>query len=175
MPSFDLTGAVVGRGQYLRPTAVRESGRFGGQNIGIEIIGLRDALKIPEELSLAFTRMMLRLQQDVQTAARSVVPGSPEGRLGRTVHARLFRGGGVSNRVVVGTFGSEFARALNFGFTSTVKTGKSLRGFEDEGSTVFTRRVRVAGRHFFEKWLVITPPIVEAVYERSFYNIKDLL
>src|SRR5262249_40079345 len=59
------------------------------------------------------------------------------------------------------------------GFTSTAKTAKALR-FEQEGQVFFRKRVRVRGRHYYEEWLAMTPPIVEAIYEASFYNIKEL-
>lgn len=166
-----LAGAIEGRGRYLRPTSVR--GRpVGGQNVGIEVIGLRDAQRIPQQLRDTFDMMMRRLEDSVEMACREVVPGGAEGRLGRQVHARLVHGEGRSNRIVVGTVGSEFARALNFGFTSTPKNGKQL-AFTDDGVDFVRPRARVAGRHYFEKWLALTPAIVETVYERSFYNIKD--
>lgn len=175
-----LAAAVAGRGHHLRATGV--TGRAaGGRNISIQVIGLRDAAKVPEELRATFDAMMRRLEHNIETAAREVVPGGAEGTLGRQVHARTVRGKGVSNRIVIGTVGSEFAAALNRGFTAPSRnfnggepTGRSLRGFDAGGKTVFTRRVRVAGRHFYAKWLQLTPPIVEATYERSFYDIRDL-
>jgi hypothetical protein len=170
---------VSGPGRYLRPTSV--IGRdVAGQNVAIQIIGLRDCERIPFQLREAYEAMLRRLTTQVQHACRAVVPGGPDGKLGRQVHARIVHGGGVSNRIVVGTIGSQFARALDRGFTAPSSrfndgkpTGKSLRGFEHGGKLVYTRRVRVAGRHFYPKWLALTPPIVEAVYDQSFYNIKD--
>lgn len=163
--------ALLGRGKYLRPTGV--VGRpttFGSRNIGIQIIGLREALLIPEELRAAYEMMMERLRESLQTMARSEVPGGPIGKLAFQVHARRL----AHDRIVIGTVGSQFARALDRGFTSTAKTGKALR-FEEDGTVFFRKRVRVAGRHFYAKWIESAPPIVEAVYEASFYNIKDLM
>lgn len=174
MAAPGLESAIVGRGKYLRPTSV--TGRpAAGYNIAIQVTNLRDVQKIPEQLRATYVLMLERLRQSLERAARDVVPGSPTGRLGRTVHARLVSGGGVSNRLVIGTVGSDFAKALNRGFTSKAITtgGKALR-FEDGGEVFYRPKVRVAGRHFYEKWLEITPPIVEAIYEQSFYNIKDL-
>lgn len=172
-PSGALAPAIAGRGRYLRPTAARVSGRFGGQNIGIEIIGLRDCAKIPEQLRLTYEIMLQRLQTELTQMAKSVVPGGPDGRLGRQVHARMVRGGSTQ-RIVIGTIGSEFARALDRGFTSKPKNAKALR-FVIDGDVYFRMRVRVAGRHFLPKWVAMAPPIIEAVYDSSFYNIKDLV
>jgi hypothetical protein len=157
----------------LRTTTTRGSGRFVGQNIGIEIIGLREAMKIPEELRATYEIMLRRLQVEVEAMAKSVVPGGANGTLGKQVHARIVRGGGTSQRLLIGTVGSEFARALDRGFTSKPQSARALR-FEEGQELVFTKRVRVAGRHFYAKWLAGTPPIVEAVYASSFYNIRDL-
>lgn len=160
-----LSSAIEGRGRYLRPTTTRAmAGR--GQNISIEVLGLRDAQRIPEHLARTYERMMIRLENDLQTAARAVVPGKSTGRLAMQVHARR-----VGSRIVIGTVGSQFARALNRGFTSTPKKARALRF--DDGGEVFTMRVKVAGRHFFEKWIALTDPIVESTYASSFYNIRD--
>jgi hypothetical protein len=165
--------AITGRGQYLRPTGVQPR-MYAGQNIAIQVVGLRDAQRIPAQLQAAFQKMLIRLENQIQAACRAVVPGGPTGTLGRQVHARVVSGGGVSNRIVIGTIGSDFARSLNRGFTSTPKTAKALR-FNEGGKVYFRMRARVSGKRFFEKWLVITPPIVEAVYDHSFYNIKSVL
>jgi hypothetical protein len=175
MAGAPLAAAVSGPGRYLRPTGVRTR-PSAGQNIGIAIIGLRDAEKIPAQLRTTFDLMMRRLTHAVEVGCKEVVPGGPEGRLGRQVHARIVHGEGRSNRIVIGTIGSEFARALDRGFTSKASTtgGKALR-FSDSGSEFYRPKVHVAGRHFFAKWLALTPPLVESIYEASFYNIRDLL
>jgi|SRR5215831_1795850 len=161
--------ATIGRGRYLRPTQVLPRA-YAGQVLGLQITGLRETLLIPEELRAAYESMLLRLEGALTTMARSVVPGGPTGKLARQVHARRVG----PNRIVIGTFGSQFARALDRGFTSTPKKARALR-FEDQGELVFTHRVKVAGRHFYEKWLASTPPIVEAIYDASFYDIKVLM
>jgi hypothetical protein len=163
-----FASATVGRGRYLRSFGVRER-MYKGQNIAFELINIRDVERIPMHLQRTYQQMMFRLEAELLAMAKSLVPGGPEGRLGRQVHAWR-----VGPRVVVGTVGSEFARALNRGFTSTPKTKRVLR-FEEGGEVFFRPRTRVAGRHFFEAWLAAAGPIVEATYESSFYNIKDLV
>lgn len=165
-----FSGLTVGPGKYLRPTGVRNR-VYAGQNIAIEIIGLREAARIPEELAAAYEKMLTRMEVGLQEMARAVVPGGPDGKLGRQVHARRVSHSGRT-AVVIGTIGSQFAKALNRGFTSTPKKAQALR-FNESGKLVFSMRVHVAGRHFFEKWLEGSPSIVEAVYARSFYNIKE--
>lgn len=172
-PPFAST--IVGRGRYLRPTSARQSERFGGGNIGIEILGLRDAERIPEQLSASYQIMLERLRVELEQKARDVVPGGPGGTLGRQVHAHRIR-----NRILIGTVGSEFAAALDRGFTAPSKrfnqgkpTGRSLRGFSHQGKTVYTRKIHVAGRHFYEKWLALTGPLVQRIYASSFHDITD--
>ena len=168
MPPGEFASVVQGRGRYLRPTSVVPRA-YAGQVIGLQILGLRETLRIPEELRWAYERMMLRLERALEQTCAELVPGGATGRLGRQVHARRLQ----HDRIIIGTFGSQFAKALDRGFTSTPKKARALR-FEDNGETVFTMRVRVRGRHFFAKWLAATPPIVEAIYDQSFYDIKSL-
>ena len=98
--------------------------------------------------------------------ARAVVPGGPTGKLALQVRTRRL----THDRIVLGTFGSQFARALDRGFTSTAKKGKALR-FEDEGEVVFVKRVHVGGRHFYAKWVAAAPKIIETCVA-SFRDIK---
>ena len=167
MGEFDgaFRAATVGRGKYLRSTRALPMAGLG-RNVTFEVLGLREAALIPKQLRRAYDLMLRSLENELAAAARAVVPGGPGGRLGRQVHARR-----VGNRIVIGTVGSKFARALDRGFTSTPKTARALR-FGDGGGTVFTMKTRVAGRHFFAKWIALTPPIVERTYNASFYNIK---
>jgi hypothetical protein len=111
--------------------------------------------------------MIYSLERALEESAKSVVPGGPEGKLGRKVHAHVV----YPHQIIIGTQGSAFARALNRGFTSTAKKGLALR-FEVTGGERYRKRVRVAGRHFFEKWLELAPPIVDSVYRASFYDLK---
>jgi len=108
---------------------------------------------------------MRDIEELLVASFKSFVPGAPDGRLGRQVVAkRLSR-----NQIVVGTFGSQFAKALNRGFTSTPKHGKALR-FSD-GS--YSKYARVEGRHFFERALAAAPAIVESAYMAFFRDPRQ--
>jgi hypothetical protein len=165
---MSFTVATLGRGHYLRPTRVIP-GRMGGTNISVEIKGLRELERIPEQLQGAYDRMIVRLAEAAEKACAEVVPGGASGTLGRQVKGRVLS----RTDIVIGTVGSAFAKALDRGFTSKPKHAKALR-FDTEGKLVFTMRSRVAGRHFFEKWLAIVPPLIEAIYDQEFYDVKHL-
>lgn len=152
------------------PTGSVRDRAYKSNTIALEVLGLRKAERVPRQLRTAYQKMMLRMEIELVASYKSFVPGGPNGRLGREVAAKRLAGG----RVVVGTFNSRFARALNRGFTSTAKKGKALRFEVEGGRVVYAKRVKVAGRHFHEKALAAAGPIVEANYDRFFYDIGDL-
>lgn len=165
MPNYAGVGSAL---RVPRGGRVRSRGYRRGGVIGLEVVGLRQAERIPPGLQQAFEGMMRHLESALVTDYRSFVPGSPTGRLGSQVQARRL----ARNTIVVGTFGSKFAKALNRGFTSKAIRGggKALRF--DDGS--FRRVVHVEGKHFHEKALVSAPPIVEAIYMDFFYDPREL-
>src|SRR6059058_350430 len=97
--------------------------------IALEVVGLKKAARVPAELRGAYEKMLLALELSLVESYKSFVPGGANGRLGRQVGAKRLANG----RIVVGTFGSRFARALNRGFTATAKQGKALRFQADDG------------------------------------------
>lgn len=153
--------------RFRRSAVTPRSRGYAGQVISLEV-NVRDIERIPIGLRKAYEEMLTRLEVALVANYREHVPGDPMGRLGRQVAAKRLR-----KQVVVGTWGSEFAKALNRGFTATAKKGKALR-FEINGEVIYRKRVRVPGKHFHEAAIATTPPIVEAIYEMSFFRVEDL-
>lgn len=157
----------------VRPTSVR-SRPYAGNVIALEVLGLKSAERVPVELRAAYLKMLARLEEELVISYRSFVPGGPNGHLGRQVGAKRL----ASGRIVVGTFGSRFARALNRGFTAPSARFRAshpnrVLHLNTPGGPEYVRRVVVRGRHFHEKALAAAPAVVEANYARWFFNIKD--
>lgn len=150
-----------------RGSGAARSRAYAGQTLALEIVGLRQAERIPAELQAAYQGMMSALETELVASFRSFVPGAPMGRLGRQVQSRRLSNG----RIVVGTFGSRFAAALDRGFTSSTESGRALR-FVDNGQVFYRRRIHVRGRHFFAKAIAASDPIVKANYFAFFDNLR---
>lgn len=152
--------------RFPRSAGVRNR-PYAGQVVALQIT-TRDIERIPSNLRRAYRKMLRELSVALVANYKSEVPGRPNGRLGRHVASKQLR-----RSVVVGVFGTEFARALNRGFTSKAKNKKVLR-FVVDGEVLYRPRTRTAGRRFHEAAIASSGPIVEAIYEMAFTRVEDL-
>jgi len=159
----------LGAGLRAPRSGIARGRPYAGGVLALEVIGLRQAERIPEGLQDAYAGMMRRLETQLVDGYRAVVPGRPLGRLGIQVQSRRLARGSI----VVGTFGSKFAKALDRGFTSKPKNKRALR-FNVGGTKKFAARVHVEGKHFHEKAIADASLIVEAVYMDFFFDPREL-
>ena len=138
----------------FRGSARIRSRPYAGQVVALQVV-TRDIDRIPVGLKRAYQKMLRELQIALVANYKAQVPGAANGRLGRHVAAKRLKRG-----VVVGVFGTEFARSLNYGFTSIAKNRKALKITLDGGDVIFRKRVKVAGRHYHERAILTSGPIV---------------
>lgn len=136
-------------------------------HVRIEVMGLPRAMRVPDLLQQRYEQMMADIGHKLVDDMKLLVPGQPEGRIGRTVHSyRTAR-----DRVLV-RIGFRYASALNYGFVARPEGDKkAIRFTTEDGTVVFTKVIRVRGRRFFEAGLARAHPIVRHEYSRFYSNL----
>lgn len=76
--------------------------------------------------------------------------------------------------VIIGTFNSRYAKALDQGAVVTPHPGKTIRFRNQEGQFIFTKKpILHRARPFFAQTLARVPAIVAIVYDDVFSRIGD--
>lgn len=143
--------------------------------IVIRVNGIDRARLIPSEIDAALDRFREAL---VAPLVADFIANEPQG--GRWPKPRRktiqdqTRGFVRGTYVIIGTFGSRYANALDKGATVSPNKKKVIRFRGADGQFVFTRKpILHTARPFFGSVLARVPTIVAAVYDEVFAGIGE--
>lgn len=144
-------------------------------DVVIRVNGLDRAKVIPAELDAARERFKANLIAPLVADMIDQEPrnsGWPKPRR-KTIQDQT-KGFVRGSIVIIGTFNSRYAKALDQGAVVSPKPGKVLRFRDQSGQFVFTRKpILHRARPFFGQVLARVPAIVAIVYDETFSRIGD--
>ena len=159
-------GARLTRGDVRRSYVPGEARGTSLGQVKIEIVGLKRAAQVPDLLQKRFEEFMVATEDRLTSNLQKFVPGGPGGRIGQSVYsARTARG-----RILIG-IAYRPAIFLNYGFTSVPKRKKVLSWVNEHGERVFSTKVKVRGRFFWERTVGYSKYIVRDEYHRHFHDL----
>lgn len=139
----------------------------------IHLSGLKKSREIPVTIERKLTEFRYALVPPLVEDFRRSEPANSGWPKGRRKSIKDQTKGVVRGKtVVIGTFHSRFARALDTGGTVEPRKKKVMRFRNREGVFVFTRKpITHAPRPYYGRVLSQVPVIVARVYERVFSDV----